>query len=427
MLICFFIAGSASAQITPKDFQRINDDIVKVLQKIKNHFEVVTPFSFIDRKTNKKITDLSQLPDVYVANLPGEQSVWTYEMGVVFSGMISAFNVLNDRSFLDFTEKNYQFIFGHLQNIIAINKKYGLANDRWRRIFAPRELDDCGSMGAALLKLNQLRPDRRYQEIIELIADFISNKQLRLEDGTFVRKGYGDWEYSLWTDDLYMSVPFLVQMGKYKNDPKYYDDAVKQVLNFSKYLFIKEKGVFDHGWFNNVKYDTHIFWGRQNGWALLAMAELLDVLPADYPGRDAVLDIFQRDIAALIELQSETGLWHQLLDRSETYLETSCSAMNAYAIAKGVNEGWLEPQYALPAFEAWNALEKRVTEDGQVLGVCMGTSIGYSIKYYAERPQRITAYHGYGPILLAGAELIRLLQIFEVREANNLPHFWRRK
>lgn len=97
--------------------------------------------------------------------------------------------------------------------------------------------------------------------------------------------------------------------------------------------------------------------------------------------------------------------------------------MYAYAIAKGVNVGWIEPEFAIPAFDVWNAIEKRVTEDGQVLGVSMGTSIGYSIKYYAERPQRITAYHGDGPILLAGAELIRLLQIFEVREANNLPPF----
>lgn len=137
-----------------------------------------------------------------MANLPGDQSVWTYEMDVVFSGMISASKILNDRSFLDFTEKNYRFIFDYLPNIMAINKKYGNSNDRWRRIFAPREPDDCGSMGAALLKLNELRPDKRYQQIIELIADSISNKQLGLEDGTFARKGYGDWEYSLWTDDL---------------------------------------------------------------------------------------------------------------------------------------------------------------------------------------------------------------------------------
>lgn len=91
-------------------------------------------------------------------------------------------------------------------------------------------------------------------------------------------------------------------MGKYSNDKKYFDDAVKQVLNFSKYLFITEKGLFNHGWFNNMKYDTHIFWGRQNGWAMLAMAELLDVLPADCPGRDTVLDIFQRDVKPLAEL-----------------------------------------------------------------------------------------------------------------------------
>ncbi len=426
ILVQLLIADGLLAQVKPEEFQKKRSEITKVLQRIKSHFNTVTPFAFIDRKTGNPVTDLSNLPDVYVANLPGGQSVWSYEMGVVFSGMIAVNNVLQDRSFLDFTEKNYRFVFDNLDKIIAISQKYGNAKDRWSKIFDPQELDDCGSMGAALIKLNALRPDRRYDKMITLIADYISNKQLRLADGTFARKGYGDWQYSLWTDDLYMSVPFLAQMGKYKNDPKYYDDAIRQVLNFAKYLFITDKGLFDHGWFSNVKYDTHIFWGRQNGWALLAIIELLDVLPTDYPGREAILDIFQRDIKTLVELQSETGLWHQLLDKSETYLETSCSAMYAYAISKGVNEGWLEPQYAVPAFEAWNGLEKNITEEGQVLGVCMGTSIGYSIRYYAERPQRITAYHGYGPILLAGAELLRLLQLYDVKEENNLPHFWKK-
>lgn len=427
LLVDFAIAETIFAQTNQKDFQKIRNNIVEILSKIKNHFVTVTPFYFIDRKTGDKVYDISKLPDVYVANLPGGQNVWTYEMGVVFSGFISAYKVLNDKSFLDFTEKNYKFVFDNLEKVIAINNKYGLSAERWRKIFEPRELDDCGSMGAALIKLNELKPDKRYNEILNLIADYIYKKQLRLEDGTFVRKGYGDWKFSLWTDDLYMSVPFLVQAGKYFNDTKYYDDAVKQVLNFAKYLFVMDKGLFDHGWFDNVKYDTHIFWGRQNGWAMLAIAELLDVLPKNYVGRDLILDIFQRDVKALIELQDETGLWHQVLDKPQTYLETSCSAMYAYAIAKGVNEGWIEPQFAIPAFEAWNAIEKKVTEDGQILGVCMGTSIGYSVKYYAERPQRITAYHGFGPVLLAGSELIKLLQNFNVKEENNLPHFWRKK
>ena len=37
---------------------------------------------------------------------------------------------------------------------------------------------------------------------------------------------------TLWLDDLYMVLPAIAQMGKLTGDKKYFDDAVKQVLQF---------------------------------------------------------------------------------------------------------------------------------------------------------------------------------------------------
>lgn len=402
------------------------EDIKHVLDRIKDHLVQVTPYRFYDRVTGETITDFTQLADAYAAELPGGQSIWTYEVGVINSAMVLCTQVTGDTTYLDYTERSYQFFFDHLDYI----KKLRLEIERDRRRFGkmvdPQELDDCGSMGAALIKVDRERPDSRYSQIINLIADFISKKQLRLEDGTFARSGYGDWQYSLWTDDLYMSVPFLVQMGKLSGENKYYDDAVRQVLNFAAYLFVEETGLFDHGWFSNMPDDPHIYWGRQNGWAMMAIVELLTVLPEDYPGREHILTIYKNDVKALSQLQGTNGLWHQLLDKSDTYSETSCSAMYTFAIARGVNQEWIAPQSASVAFAAWKALVEKVTTDGQIEGVCVGTSLAYDVTYYVSRQQKLTAYHGYGPMLAAGAELIQLLKNYDVREENHLDHYWRK-
>jgi rhamnogalacturonyl hydrolase YesR len=98
--------------------------------------------------------------------------------------------------------------------------------------------------------------------------------------------------------------------------------------------------------------------------------------------------------------------------------------MFAFAIARGVNRGWIETIYAPVAQAAWRAVEQRVTEDGQVAGVCRGTSVGYSMMYYANRPQLLHAYHGYGPVLLAGAELIELSKNFDLKGRGDLFHYW---
>jgi rhamnogalacturonyl hydrolase YesR len=94
---------------------------------------------------------------------------------------------------------------------------------------------------------------------------------------------------TLWLDDLYMSVPALAQMGALTSDPSYFDDAVRQILQFSARLFVPGKNLYRHGWVQAMDPHPAFLWGRANGWAALAMAELLDVLPENHPGRTAIL------------------------------------------------------------------------------------------------------------------------------------------
>ena len=152
-------------------------------------------------------------------------------------------------------------------------------------------------------------------------------------------------------------------------------------------------------------------WLKANGWAVIAMAELLSVLPENHPGRDAVLAQYRAHVAGLAATQGRTGLWHQLLDRNDSYLETSASAMFVYSIARGINRGWLDPlAYGPMVSLGWNAVARQVNEQGQVENTCVGTGMAFDPMFYYYRPVSVFAAHGYGPVLLAGAEVLMLRQ-----------------
>jgi rhamnogalacturonyl hydrolase YesR len=156
----------------------------------------------------------------------------------------------------------------------------------------------------------------------------------------------------------------------------------------------------------------------------MAMAELLTVLPDDHKDRPAVLDTFRRAVQGVVEVQGANGMWHQMLDKVDSYAESSATAMFTFAIARGVNRGWLAPTYAPAAQAGWRALEQRVRDDGRIEGICVGTTAAYDAVYYYNRPTNLGAMQGYGPALMAGAELITMLRTFEIRRINNTFHYF---
>jgi rhamnogalacturonyl hydrolase YesR len=277
------------------------------------------------------------------------------------------------------------------------------------RMLDPRALDDCGSMCAALIRahLANVGPDLSGQ--IATWSSYIRKKQFRLADGTLARQR--PQAQSLWADDFYMGIPALAEMGHMTGDKAWFDDAVKNVAGMSSRLFNPQLRIYTHGWNANNPDAPQYYWGRASGWAVLAMCDLLDVLPKDYPGRDAVLAQLRLTLRGVAQYQSGTGLWHQLLDRNDTYLETSCTAMYVYGYAHAINQGWISPTtYGSIAQAGWCGLATKINAQGQVEGTCVGTTFASDPIYYYNRPVSVDALHGYGPTLLAGAEMIRLLK-----------------
>jgi rhamnogalacturonyl hydrolase YesR len=200
-------------------------------------------------------------------------------------------------------------------------------------------------------------------------------------------------------------------MGKLTGKQSYTDDAVKQLIQFSDRMFNKNLGLYMHGWNESMTSHPEFRWGRANGWALLATVELLDVLPENNPQRAKILKLLEAHIKGLTALQSGTGFWHQLLDRNDSYLETSATAIYSYCIAHAINKGWVNAKtYGPAAILAWNAVTTKVNAIGQVEGVCVGTGMGFDPAFYYYRPINVFAAHGYGPAILAGSEMILLLR-----------------
>jgi rhamnogalacturonyl hydrolase YesR len=271
------------------------------------------------------------------------------------------------------------------------------------------------------------------RERVDLYADYIMNKEYRLEDGIFAR--LRPQKNTVWLDDMFMGIPAVAYMGKLMEETgrqedketaaRYYDEAARQVQLFADRMWVERDGLFRHGWVEAMQPHPAFYWGRANGWALLTMCEVLDVLPENHASRPQILNLLQKHVAGLACRQHHDGFWHQLLDRNDTYLEASATAIYTYCIAHAINKGWIDAKaYGATALLGWQAVNQSVNDKGQVENVCVGTGMGFDAAFYAYRPVHVMAAHGYGPTIWAGAEIIRLLQQQHPKMNDSAVHFY---
>jgi unsaturated rhamnogalacturonyl hydrolase len=396
------------------------ENIITDLNRIYSYLDKVTPAAFVDSKTGQPLTDLNKI-DQNTALKKGDYRIVSYEWGVTYSAMLLASRVTGDPKFREYSDKRLQFI----AESVPFFKKTSEEHADWgtagplRGLVAPHALDDCGAMCAAMIKASRDGSKGNFRPLIDSHIDYIMNKEHKLKDGTLARNR--PQPNTIWLDDLFMAVPALAQMGKLTGDKKYYDEAVKQVLQISDRMFDKSKGLYMHGWVEGMTEHPEFHWARANGWAILTKVELLDVLPENHPGRPKILALLKAHVKGLAAQQSGSGFWHQLLDRSDSYLETSATAIYAYSIAKAINNGWIDGlSYAPMTLLAWNAVSTKINKDGQVEGTCVGTGMGFDPAFYYHRPISPFAAHGYGPVIMAGSEIISLLnnKTFEINDSS---------
>ncbi len=365
-------------------------------------------FDFVDRASGQIYPSPLRADRGASVKIRSGYNDWRYWNGVLNIAMNRMGHILHDSAYAAFGEKNIAFSFnnaGIFKSHNSVEKKW---NDPFGQFLTMEELDDCGAMGASLLEIYERHPDDRYLRYIEKAANHIESVQPRLPDGTLVRSFPRKW--TLWADDLYMSVSFLCRMGAMTADHRFFDDAAKQVINFHKHLFDPAKGLMNHCWFSDSGRPGLACWGRANGWAMMAQADLLDRLPNAHPLRDTLISLLRRDIEGITKYQSQDGLWHQVLDRQDSYKETSCSAMFTFAIARAIENGYVGKKYTPVAINGWKGVMSRIRPTGEIEGVCAGTGVGEDLNFYFSRPTPLNDPHGIGAVLLAGTAILELRQ-----------------
>jgi rhamnogalacturonyl hydrolase YesR len=323
--------------------------------------------------------------------------------------MLLAGQVTGDKRYTAYTTTRFNFLSQAAGYFKTFSKTFPKTINPLRQVLEPHALDDAGAMCAAMIKAERAGLTTSLRPLIDNYIDYILNKEFRLKDGTLARNR--PLPNTLWLDDLYMSVPAIAQMGKLTGNAKYYEEAAKQITLFSQRMFNKEKGLYMHGWVEGMNVHPQFHWARANGWALMTKIEVLEVLPEDHPARPGILRLLQEHIQGLASYQSGDGFWHQLIDREDSYLETSATAIYSYCIAHAINRGWINREAHAPmALLAWNAVSTKINERGQVEGTCVGTGMAFDPAFYYYRPVNVYAAHGYGPVILAGAAIYKLIE-----------------
>jgi unsaturated rhamnogalacturonyl hydrolase len=331
---------------------------------------------------------------------------WHYANGTTLMGMLAVADALNDETYSEFVSKvcstnvdNKEMLQKQFDEYYAIR---GTNNRMYRKIM----LDDTGAPVLPYLQAYLNTKNEMLKPLIYEMADYVMNHQVRLEDRTFCRPE--PIAMTIWADDLFMSVPFLVRMGKLTNDTKYYNDAAQQIINFNNYLFDDNVGLYKHAWFGPTNKKSEVYWGRANGWIVWATSEALMYLPKEHSAYAKIQSIYRKHIEGLVKYQDESGMWHQVLDKPESFKETSCTAMYILGIVRGVKNGWLDNKYIENALNAWNELKTKIDSDGTVKDICRGTGIGYDDEFYFNRKRFDNDPRGLGAVLTAATEIMKI-------------------
>lgn len=242
----------------------------------------------------------------------------------------------------------------------------------------------------------------------KILAELADKPKASVSGGSFT------W---CWCDALFMSPPVWANLSQLTGDPKFLEWADREWWTTTDVLYDPEHHLYyrDNRYFSQrTPSGKKVFWSRGNGWVVGGLVHVLDYLPANHPSRERYLGLYHDMMHALINLQNEDGLWRtSLLDPQDPKGESSGSSFFAYAMAWGINRGLLPAETFRPAVvKCYEALAKNIQPTG-MLGFVQ--KIGEAPDNLTTGPESTEVY-GTGAFLLAGAELIRLLDPTKKRD-----------
>lgn len=346
---------------------------------------------------------------------------WTYPLGVTLYGIWKTGIVLKNKNFTD-------YVLNFVKQIVLADaygvydrENYGFPGINQQLLWLDA-LDDCGSFGSCMLEcVREVRGRAEWKDFVEAaekiahrIFTYMMYEQPRNPDGSFKRR-----DETMWVDDLYMSIPFLIRYGTLFRKQEAFQEAIKQLLLYRKRFYFRPEGmeegacIFSHIYKAGEERANEIPWSRGNGWILFSLSEVFEFLDCETEICRELRSFYLEFVKGCLRFQDENGFWHQIIDEDTTYPEISGTAMFLCAMARGVQNGILPPtelERCKKAVEsAWKGIiEKAVDKSGNLYGVCQGSGCSYEREYYRKLMWKKNDTHGIGIVLLAGTEIKKM-------------------
>lgn len=338
----------------------------------------------------------------------------TYEDGVFLLAVAAYYKVTGDSHYLDFIRHyvdRHVDPDGYIQNYHL--EEYNIDN-----ILA----------GNVLYLLMDQYEDPRYEKAVRLLREQLRTHP-RTNSGSFWHKLR--YPYQIWLDGLYMGQPFYLAYGLRTNDSDIVSDVLRQVDNARRYLWDPKRQLYCHAydekkvmqWASKETGMSPNVWGRSVGWFAMALVESYELLPEMMSSeRKKLSGLLVELIEGMKPFQDPISkMWYQIVDKPKlerNYLETSGSAMLAYAMLKGARLGMLDRMYRIDGESTLSGIEKtvlKIVDQHYVLGgTCKVAGLDNDLRdgsdeYYLSEPIVSNEIKGVGPFLFAQAE-IKLLQ-----------------
>ena len=342
----------------------------------------------------------------------GGKSSWNDIDGCMIKAVLELYHIKKDPEYLKFAD---EFI------------DYFVREDGSVQSYDPLEYNlDNVNAGKTLFDLYELTGKEKYRKAIDTVYSQLKG-QPRTSEGNFWHKKI--YPNQVWLDGLYMAQPFYMQYELTYNDGKNCRDSYEQFVNVYRNMRDLRNGLYYHAydasreafWCDKVTGLSDNFWLRALGWYAMALIDTVEIMPDSLaPERDELSRIYRELIDSMLPYQDEkTGMWYQVVNRgriSPNYLETSGSAIFAYAIMKSVRLGLLEPSFFSYGRKAFDGIcEKYLSEkDGelQLGGICLVAGLGNkemregTFDYYMREPIVQNDAKGVAPLILAYTEVL---------------------
>lgn len=286
-----------------------------------------------------------RMVETQMSKSPTYTNSWGYVEGTFLKSVEELWRTTND-------SKYFQYIKNSLD--AGFNSDGGLKSYN----YSDYSLDEICEGRILLLMYKEGLNETKYQNALDTLRSQL-REQPRTYDGGFWHRdnSSGAYPHQMWLDGVYMANPFYAEYGLLFNESEDFDDVVTQITVMERHARNPQTGLLYHGWdelhtqswADPVTGCSPSFWGRADGWYAMAVVDILDYLPQGYAGRDSAIAIIQRLAEALKKVQDPaSGVWWQVLDQGDregNYLESSCSCMFVYALAKSIRKGYIDNSY----------------------------------------------------------------------------------